>query len=640
MSLFEESALTHSTAAPEFYTWTFPGAPVRILLQLNIVDLMAYEVKRAFEDVRAHGVEIGGLLLGTAFVSSRIIEIKGFEPFPSAYRTDHKFILSDSDRHKLERRLAAGQGDRSDGLDVVGFYRSHFGEGLGLSQSDVSLAQKYFKNPTNVFLLVKPATNGPANAGFFFWDKGWIDAKFSYLEFPFDARQLSGVFEQSASRSHPHWFWYMLFGAVMIAAGAASFGTYMKWGAPATAGNVASDSPAVALQVERRGTDLRVIWDRQSLAVSRASEGVLVIRDGDLTERQIHLDLEQLRHGSILYSPANPTVHFRLEITDAENVKTSQTVLALTAPRLDASVSARQTGAVPEDNRAPGSRQPQTDSTPPSQIPPAAAPSTRDFGEPARVTRVDPPAQLPGKEAPNTASKRVPESPQPKLTPPLPQPNLAAASYIPARPMHEVQPTLSPGASTEASVMEVEMRVHIDDKGRVVKAEPLPTKEPVSNSFVGAARNAALQWQFEPAWRGTRPVASESVLKFRYDSKRVPESPQPKLALPLAQANLAASSYTPPRPMREFQPMPRASTEITSLMEVEIRVHIDDKGRVLKAEPLPTKEPVSSSLVAAARKAALHWQFAPARLGDRPVASESVLKFQYHPAEPSSGLPR
>jgi hypothetical protein len=394
MSLFEESALTHSTAAPEFYTWTFPGAPVRIHLQIKIVDLKAYEVKRAFEDVRAHGVEIGGLLLGTAFVSSRIIEIKGFEPFPSAYRTDHKFILSDSDRHKLERRLAAGQGDRSDGLDVVGFYRSHFGEGLGLSQSDVSLAQKYFKNPTNVFLLVNPATNGPANAGFFFWDKGWIDAKFSYLEFPFDARQLSGVFEQSASRSHPHWLWYMLFGAVMIAAGAAGFGTYMKWGAPATAGNVAS--PAVALQVERRGTDLRVIWDRQSLAVSRASGGVLVIRDGDLTERQIHLDLEQLRHGSILYSPANPIVHFRLEITDAENVKTSQTVLALTAPRLDASGSARQTGAVPEDNRTPGSGQLQTDSTAPSQIPPAAVPSTRDFGEPARVTRVDPPAQLPG----------------------------------------------------------------------------------------------------------------------------------------------------------------------------------------------------------------------------------------------------
>jgi hypothetical protein len=530
--------------------------------------------------------------------------------------------------------LGARQADRSDGLDVVGFYRSHFGEGLGLSQSDVSLAEKYFKNPANVFLLVKPATNGPANAGFFFWDRGRIDPKSTYLEFPFEARQLSGAFEQSATRSRPQWLWHLLFGAVMIAMGAAGFGTYMKWSAPATAGNVKSDSPAVALQVERRGPDLRVMWDRHSFAVALASEGALVIRDGDLAEQQIRLDLDQLRHGSVLYSPANPTVHFRLEISDAENVKTSQTVFALTAPRPDASGSAPQTGAVPADKRAPSGLQPQTDPTAPSQIPPAAASLTRDFGGPVRVTRVDPPAPLPDKKARDAVSKRMPESPQPKLTPPA---NLAAAAYTPPRPMHEVQPTLSPRASTEVtSPMEVEIRVHIDDKGRVVKAEPLPTKEPVSNSLVSAARNAALHWQFEPAWRGNQPVASESVLKFQYHSKRVPESPQPILTPPVVQPNLAAASYTPPRPMHEVQPTlsPRASTEVTSLIEVEIRVHIDDKGRVVKAEPLPTKEPVSNAFVGAARNAALHWQFEPASRGNQPVASESVLKFQYHPAAP------
>jgi outer membrane biosynthesis protein TonB len=74
--------------------------------------------------------------------------------------------------------------------------------------------------------------------------------------------------------------------------------------------------------------------------------------------------------------------------------------------------------------------------------------------------------------------------------------------------------------------------------------------------------------------------------------------------------------------------------EIKSLMEVEIRVHIDDKGRVVKAEPLPAKGRVSDSLVNAARKAALHWRFEPAWVGSRPVASELVLKFQYRPAAP------
>jgi hypothetical protein len=79
---------------------------------------------------------------------------------------------------------------------------------------------------------------------------------------------------------------------------------------------------------------------------------------------------------------------------------------------------------------------------------------------------------------------------------------------------------------------------------------------------------------------------------------------------------------------------PDAGAEVTSLVEVEIRVHIDESGRVIKAEPLPGKLPARSRLVGAARSAALMWRFAPALRGGQPVVSEAVLKFQYHPAPP------
>jgi hypothetical protein len=83
--------------------------------------------------------------------------------------------------------------------------------------------------------------------------------------------------------------------------------------------------------------------------------------------------------------------------------------------------------------------------------------------------------------------------------------------------MREVQPSVPANASAEVtSLVEVEIRVHIDDKGAVVSAEPLPGKKPVSSSLVGAARSAALRWRFEPAWRSNRPVASELILKFQY----------------------------------------------------------------------------------------------------------------------------
>ena len=193
MSLSEGSPTTQSAAAPEFYTWTFPGAPVRVHLHLNVVELLGREVRRACESVPSHSVEIGGLLLGTSdVVASGVIEIKHFEPFLCEYRTDHKFILSDTDDRKLEKLLAAHAGYRRDGLSVVGFYRSHIGEGLSLRPRDISLAEKYFSNPANVFLLVKPAEQGSSNAGFFFWDDGRIDSQFSYLEFPFESRLLTG----------------------------------------------------------------------------------------------------------------------------------------------------------------------------------------------------------------------------------------------------------------------------------------------------------------------------------------------------------------------------------------------------------------------------------------------------------------
>jgi hypothetical protein len=541
MPFFEGFSSTHSPAEPESYTWACPGAPVRIHLPLSLVELMGHEVKRAFESVPAHSVEIGGLMLGKAgFASNPVIEITNFEPFLSEYRPDHKFILSESDERKLEKILAAHAGNPAGGLKVVGFYRSHIREGLSLSQHDVSLAQKYFNDPTQVFLLIKPSDDGSSTAGFFFWDNHRIDSQFSYMEFPFETRQLAAanqtpivaepaepkeqeerarpieqpmpwLDELALEETDPHsirWFWYPLAAVLMIVLGVAGYWTYTKWNAP-PAESVASDSQALALQVERKGGDLRVNWNQHSFAIARAAEGTLVIRDGDLSEQQLRFDLDQLRHGSILYTPSSPTVQFRLEVTDQENVKTSETVLALTAPRPDAAGGAVRQGA--------GSRPAQPDGSPRGQPSPASPASGHDFGEPVRLAMVDPPPATPGANTGNAPSKLSPEVRQPKLTPPSGPPDPIADSYSPPQPMHEVQPTVPAGTGAEVtSLVEVEVRVHIDDKGAVVKAEALPGKTRVSSLLVSAARSAALRWRFEPAWRGSRPVASELILKFQY----------------------------------------------------------------------------------------------------------------------------
>src|SRR5262249_26997694 len=148
-----------------------------------------------------------------------------------------------------------------------------------------------FNHPSQVFLLVKPAEDGSATAGFFFWDQRCIDSQFSYLEFPFEPRQLGGSaapYEEpvpaeperapqealtlpsleelpldAVTPRRAHWILYPLAAVLLLGLGAGGFWFYAKWSGPFIA-SVNSDSQALALQVERCGADLRVSWNRHA----------------------------------------------------------------------------------------------------------------------------------------------------------------------------------------------------------------------------------------------------------------------------------------------------------------------------------------------------------------------------------------
>jgi len=557
----QEHTSEQSTATPEFYTWTFPGAPVRIHLHLSLVERLAPEVKRAFDAVPAHSVEIGGLLLGTAdFKSSPVVEIKDFVPFLSEYRPDHRFILSEGDQRKLEKKLEAIREERADGLTVVGYYRSHIGIGLSLNESDLAVAEAHFYDPADVFLLVKPSMDGSSTAGFFFWDNGRIDSEFTFLEFPFDARQLTGarvkpsipLRERDSKESEtpesppqldapqgvevepqapplrerrathkPPWLWYPLFTVLMIALGAVGYQALLKWSGPASGeanvATAASDSAALALRVERKDSDLRVSWNRKATALIQAKEAALSIRDGDAQQQELRLTLEQLRYGSVLYTPANASVQFRLEVTGPDDTKTSESVLALTAPKAPIIAIGKPETAprpTPKNEPAGDSVRDRKELTPRGGKP--------NVVEPASVALVHPPAKPPEASGQKQAAVRdplpAPTAQKPSVAAPAPSAQRSPApSYVAARPIHQTQPILPLGVRRLiASAVEVDVRVRIDETGRVVKAEPMPSNKPVSSSLVGAARDAALLWRFEPAHSGNQTVPSDLVLRFQY----------------------------------------------------------------------------------------------------------------------------
>jgi TonB family protein len=63
------------------------------------------------------------------------------------------------------------------------------------------------------------------------------------------------------------------------------------------------------------------------------------------------------------------------------------------------------------------------------------------------------------------------------------------------------------------------------------------------------------------------------------------------------------------------------------MIEVEVLVAIDPKGKVIKATPVDPTADVR--LATAAAKSAQFWEFEPARLNGQAIASEMTLIFRF-----------
>ena len=68
-----------SQSKPEYYVWTFPGAPLKIHLNLSVVARLREYLLKGLDPDPSKCTEAGGLLLGKA--SAGRVEITAFQPF-------------------------------------------------------------------------------------------------------------------------------------------------------------------------------------------------------------------------------------------------------------------------------------------------------------------------------------------------------------------------------------------------------------------------------------------------------------------------------------------------------------------------------------------------------------------------------
>jgi hypothetical protein len=520
-------------AKSEYYCWEHPDAPFRVHLYWDVAERMQSEVVRSLSSFsHRRGPEVGGLLLGAADLQGNgAIEIRDFEPVRCEYRTGPCYRLSEVDERALEAALAR----RSRGpLFVVGWYRTHIRGPLELDEEDRALIERHFPAPGNVFLLIDPASMQQSKAAFFFRRAGRIQPESCPLEFPFGrTRGTSPAAKPSEFEIAPvtiaraqqprNWFSGVAILILALCVLGLIFLTY---------GRRRSDIP-LALQVERTGGDLKLMWDRDAAVLRSAKGAVLSIRDGDF-ERDVQMDPVQLHNGNLIYAPATREVLFRLEVLSQGEKNVSASVVVLTAPR---PVPPLQAGLMtPAQEPAPPVASPPAARAEPAKR--AAKPSPREFIPPPRAAEPLPQLDTPSMPAvtvqPNLSASvhGLPNMPpvtpppvQPKAAPavepasPKPEqaPRLMAAEYVAPRPVQRVQPVVPQNVkSMITGAVQIEVRVSIDASGRVVGAQPVNSKGPLNAFVSGLAVNAARLWRFEPARRGAQAVSSETILRFEF----------------------------------------------------------------------------------------------------------------------------
>jgi proteasome lid subunit RPN8/RPN11 len=169
-----------SSSAGATGIWGVPECAFEIEYSNRVLDDIRLAVTDAFFSLPKGGAEIGGVLLGK-WEDGRV-RVLDYAPLECEHALGPSFTLSENDHARLAELAAA---ERSpEGMRAVGWYHSHTRSEIFLSEADLAIHKRYFAEPWQVALVLKPHTFRPMRCGFFFREDGEaIHAEASYQEF-------------------------------------------------------------------------------------------------------------------------------------------------------------------------------------------------------------------------------------------------------------------------------------------------------------------------------------------------------------------------------------------------------------------------------------------------------------------------
>lgn len=344
--------------------WSVPECPFRIAYSPNVFEEIRLAVVDAFCSFPRGGAEIGGVLLGQ-WQPGRLL-ITAYAPVECEHALGPSFALSANDEFRL-RELIAQAPVEFPGLVPVGWYHSHTRSEIFLSEADLRIHDRFFREPWQVALVLKPHMMQPTRAGFFFREaNGAIHSEAAYQEFLIEAqpwRHMPGEAMQeppredrprlvrqdwnppdlmpSAPEPEPEpvapmreippppsflmtesapsrrWMAPLLIVCAAAGVGAGGYLTRQTWlpnmmAAVRPSQVIPGVAPALNLTAIERDGQLQINWDRNAPAIRNSLDAMLEIADGSLLPQSIALDQAHLHNGFFTYARQNERVDMKL----------------------------------------------------------------------------------------------------------------------------------------------------------------------------------------------------------------------------------------------------------------------------------------------------------------------------------------
>ena len=307
------------------------SSPFTIEYAGELLEQMRLAAMDAFFAIPRGGLEIGGVLFGRYREGS--LQIEAFRMLDCEHAAGPSFTLSEADHGRLRDLIDAAV---AEGLSPVGWFRSRTRTEISISDADLALHDKYFREPWQVALVLRPEVTRPMRAGFFF-KQGGVLAR-SCQEFVVEpwGRSPSCPVAEAVQRepvrdlphlpelrfltaaSRPRAFSRVLWvSALLVGLTGVGFAAhrYLELKTPVEEG--------FSLRALDRSGQLQLTWDHAARAIRAVRLARLEITDGS---ERVSTDLiaAQVQRGSFCYARQSERVDIRLTVIEASGRSTEE----------------------------------------------------------------------------------------------------------------------------------------------------------------------------------------------------------------------------------------------------------------------------------------------------------------------------